>query len=108
MEAPSLNPALKDFWPKPARNRVLYGGRSSSKSWDAAGVAIFLAFNMKLKFMCTRQFQNRIDDSVYTLLKIQIERFGLRSHFRILDNSTSAPRRAVSLCSMACGAKLMK
>lgn len=86
MEAPSLNPALRDFWMTPARNRVLYGGRSSSKSWDAAGFAIFLAQQMKLKFLCTRQFQNRIDDSVYTLLKIQIERFGLRSKFRILDN----------------------
>jgi phage terminase large subunit len=70
----------------PARNRVLYGGRSSSKSWDAAGFAIFLAQQMKLKFLCTRQFQNRIEDSVYSLLKIQIERFGLRSKFRVLDN----------------------
>jgi phage terminase large subunit len=70
----------------PARNRVLYGGRSSSKSWDAAGFAIFLAQQMKLKFLCTRQFQNRIEDSVYSLLKIQIERFGLRAKFRILDN----------------------
>lgn len=71
---------------EPARNRVLYGGRSSSKSWDAAGFAIALAQMMKLKFLCTRQFQNRIEDSVYTLLKIQIERFGLQSKFRILDN----------------------
>jgi phage terminase large subunit len=86
MEAPSLNPVLKSFWMTPARNRVLYGGRSSSKSWDAAGFAIFLAQQMKLKFLCTRQFQNRIEDSVYSLLKIQIERFGLRSKFRILDN----------------------
>jgi len=86
MEAPSLNPALRDFWMTPARNRVLYGGRSSSKSWDASGFAIFLAQQMKLKFLCTRQFQNRIEDSVYSLLKIQIERFGLGSKFRILDN----------------------
>lgn len=71
---------------EPARNRILYGGRSSSKSWDAAGFAIYLAQQMKLKFLCTRQFQNRIEDSVYSLLKIQIERFGLRSKFRILDN----------------------
>lgn len=86
MEAPRLNPFLRDFWMTSARNRVLYGGRSSSKSWDAAGFAIFLAQTMKLKFLCTRQFQNRIEDSVYTLLKIQIERFGLRSKFRVLDN----------------------
>ncbi len=63
----------------PARNRVLYGGRASSKSWDAAGVAIAIANNCGAKFLCTRQFQNRIEDSVYTLLIAQIERFGLRT-----------------------------
>lgn len=84
--APSLNPALRNFWLEPARNRVLVGGRSSSKSWDAAGFAIFLAQRMRLRFLCTRQFQNKIEESVYTLLKIQIERFGLQKQFRILDN----------------------
>ncbi|EJD1357995.1 PBSX family phage terminase large subunit, partial [Salmonella enterica] len=38
---PTLNPALRNFWTTQARNKVLYGGRSSSKSWDAAGFAIF-------------------------------------------------------------------
>lgn len=83
----TLNPVLRDFWRTPARNRVLYGGRSSSKSWDAAGFAVFLAANFKVRFLCTRQFQNRITDSVYTLIKIQIERFGLKSEFTILNNS---------------------
>lgn len=84
--APSLNPALREFWLKPARNRILYGGRASSKSWDAAGFATFLASNYKLRFLCARQFQNKIEESVYTLLKIQIERFGLLGRFRIMDN----------------------
>lgn len=90
---PTLNPVLQDFWlarTNPAgesiRNRVLYGGRSSSKSWDAAGFAIFLASNLKIKVLCARQFQNKIEESVYSLLKLQIERFGLQRQFRILDN----------------------
>lgn len=84
----TLNPVLKDFWTaKGMRNRVLYGGRSSSKSWDAAGFAIFLASNYKIRFLCTRQFQNKISESVYTLLKIQIERFGLSDQFEILSTS---------------------
>lgn len=62
---------------------MLYGGRSSSKSWDAAGVAIALAQWTKLRFLCTRQFQNKIEESVYTLLKLTIERFGLRGQFDI-------------------------
>lgn len=81
-----LNPALKDFWKKRARNRILYGGRSSSKSWDAAGHAIYLAQAYKVRFLCARQFQNKITESVYTLLKIQIERFGLADDFEITNN----------------------
>lgn len=88
----TLNPALRDFWLTPARNRVLYGGRASSKSWDAAGFAIFLACTTKGRFLCTRHFQNKIADSVYTLLVKQIDRFGLRSQFKILDNSIVCPR----------------
>lgn len=87
LSEPSLNPVLRDFWTTPARNRVLYGGRASSKSWDAAGFAIFLASNYKVKFLCVRQFQNKIAESVYTLLKIQIERFGLQDEFTILRDS---------------------
>jgi phage terminase large subunit len=89
----SLNPTLENFWHAavnesgdPIRNRVLYGGRASSKSWDAAGFAVFLASNYKCRFLCARQFQNKIEESVYSLLVIQIERFGLRDQFRILDN----------------------
>lgn len=90
---PSLNPALQPFWltthddaGEPIRNRVLYGGRSSSKSWDAAGFAIFLAQSCRVRILCARQFQNKIEESVYSLLKIQIERFGLQSQFHVTDN----------------------
>jgi phage terminase large subunit len=82
-DRPSLNPALRPFWKAKARNRVLIGGRASSKSWDAAGFATYLADNAKLRVLCVRQLQNRITDSVYTLLKIQIERFGLSERFDI-------------------------
>ena len=82
----TLNPALKRFWLAKARNRVLIGGRASSKSWDAAGFATFLTDNYKLRVLCVRQLQNRIEESVYALLKIQIDRFGLNDRFRILDN----------------------
>lgn len=82
----SLNPVLRPFWTTRARNKILYGGRASSKSWDAAGMAIFLANKYKLRFLCVRQLQNKIEESVYSLLKIQIERFGLQDNFRVLDN----------------------
>lgn len=90
---PTLNPVLFDYWITPTnekgeavRNRVLHGGRASSKSWDAAGFAIWLACRLKIKVLCARQFQNKIEESVYSLLVLQIERFGLQRQFRILDN----------------------
>ena len=85
--AATLNPALRGFWETPARNRVLYGGRASSKSWDAAGVALFSAQAAKLKVMCVRQFQNRIDDSVYSLLKNRINDFGFNHKFEVQRNT---------------------
>ncbi len=80
---PQLNPVLRDFWRTPARTRVLYGGRAASKSWDAAGVAILIACQSKARILCTRQFQNRIEESVYTLIKDRISAFGLRAQFVI-------------------------
>lgn len=82
-----LNPVLKEFWEAPARNRVLYGGRASSKSHDAAGMAIFLASEYQVKFLCTRQFQNRIADSVYPLLKLKTQEFGLYDEFKFTESS---------------------
>lgn len=81
-----MNPNLKDFWLTPSRYKVLYGGRDSSKSWDAAAHAIRLANDLPVKFLCTRMFQNRIEESVYTLLIQQIERFGLRKDYKITNN----------------------
>ena len=83
----TLNPALREFWQTPARNRVLYGGRASTKSWDAAGVALFGAQAAPLKIMCVRQFQNRIEDSVYTLLKSRIGHFGMKDLFDVQRNT---------------------
>lgn len=79
----SLNPALKPFWRTKADLKILKGGRASSKTWDAAGFAVFLASRYRVKFLCMRQFQNKIQESVYAILKIQIERFGLLDQFDI-------------------------
>lgn len=63
----------------------------SSKSWDAAGVAIAISMECSTRILATRQFQSRIDDSVYTLLKIQIDRFGLKKRFAIYHNRIECP-----------------
>ena len=81
-----MNPNLKDFWATPSRFKILYGGRDSSKSFDASINAIRLANELPLRFLCTRMFQNRIEESVYSLLVSQIHRFGFTANYTILKN----------------------
>ena len=85
-----INPALRPFWAAmktpegdDVRFRTLYGGRMSSKSHDAASNAIRRADAMEQRFLCLRMYQNRIADSVYTLLKDKIDYLGLSSRFQI-------------------------
>lgn len=46
-------------------------------------MAAFLARNYSLRFLCIRQFQNRIADSVYTVVKEKIEAAGWQGEFDI-------------------------
>lgn len=85
-----LNPALRPLWSATktpdgddVRFRVPYGGRMSSKSHDAASNAIRRADFMQQRFLCLRMYQNRIADSVYTLLKNKIEYLGLSRNFKV-------------------------
>jgi len=90
-----LNPNLKEFWNgkncnympmKHVRYRVLYGGRASSKSHEFATMLVVLSIQKKMKILCTRAFQNRIQDSVKGLIESKISLMGLDSKFTILNN----------------------
>ena len=78
---PTLNPNLKDFWLDDndklikSRNVILYGGRASSKSWEFAGRLAQIGQEYKTRALCVRRYQNKIKDSVYTLIKNQIDNF---------------------------------
>ncbi|MCP4056658.1 MAG: PBSX family phage terminase large subunit [Pseudoalteromonas sp.] len=89
----TLNPNLKDFWYNSdenkfvkARNRILHGGRASSKSWEYAGRSAQIGQEYKTRFLCVRRYQNKIKDSVYTLIKNQISNFDLGG-YRVLASS---------------------
>lgn len=85
---PLLNPNLKGFFETPGvRNYVLYGGRASSKTYHTAGFCVFLASQFRVKFLCVRQFQARIADSVKTVIEEAIRAEGLVDEFRITDDS---------------------
>lgn len=78
-----LNPNLKEFWSTRKPYKLLKGGRFSSKTQDAAGMAAYIARNYSVRFLCIRQFQNRITDSVYTVIKDKIEAAGWADEFDI-------------------------
>ncbi len=82
---PSMNPYMKEFWSITKRYKTLYGGRASSKTWDAALQAVRLSSNMTVKFMCVRQFQANIRESVYTILVDTIARCNLTDEYHITD-----------------------
>ena len=83
-----MNPSLKDFWAtQDVRYRILYGGRASSKSYDAVAELVRLTSKYKTKVLAARQFQNKITESVYTLIVETIERFGIKDHYTITERS---------------------
>lgn len=65
---------------KPARFKVLYGGRDGAKSWSIARWLVLEGAESPLKIGCFREVQKSIKDSVYQLLVNQIQELGL-SHF---------------------------
>lgn len=81
-----LNPALQGFFETPGiRNYVLHGGRASGKTMHTAGFCVYLACNYRVKFLCVRRFQARIQDSVKSVIEHQIWQGGLQDDFVITD-----------------------
>lgn len=76
-------PAKLKFLFLPSRYKVLYGGRAGAKSWGVARALCLLGMQKKLLILCTREFQNSIDDSVYKLLVEQIKALGLDKFYQI-------------------------
>ena len=80
---------IKAFEPLylPARYKAFYGGRGGAKSWEFARALVAMAHTRKLRVLCAREFQNSIADSVYRLLKDQIDRMGLTGWFNVTQAS---------------------
>ncbi len=79
-----LAPKLKEVFGKPARYRVAYGGRGSSKSWGFARMFLIeMLQNPGKPFLCARELQNSIKDSVHKLLSDQVHMMGLDDYFDV-------------------------
>ncbi len=78
---------LKPLFVEPARYRIAYGGRGSSKSWAIAQMLIVRALERKRRILCCREYQVSIKDSSHKLLTDTIIRMGLESHFDLLETT---------------------
>jgi phage terminase large subunit len=63
------------------RYYVYYGGRGSAKSWAVAQYLLCKSLQSQIKILCTREFQNSILESVYSLFKGLIVRYGMEQYF---------------------------
>lgn len=84
----------KPLWKNAKRRNYIYGGRGSGKSHNVAEYCLFRAYQSKIKVLCTRELQNSIADSVYSLLKNKITDMKLDFFFtvykdRIVGNNGS-------------------
>lgn len=68
---------------KPARYKILYGGRGGAKSWGVARALLLLGTKKPLRILCVRELQKSITDSVHKLLSDQISALGLDPLFNI-------------------------
>lgn len=69
----------------PARYKGAYGGRGSGKSHFFAEQLILKAYASQIRWVCIREVQDTIRDSVRQLLVDKISRFGLESQFDVLE-----------------------
>lgn len=71
----------------PKRFKAPKGGRGSSKSWSVAAWLVMLAAASPIRWLCTREFQKSVKQSVHKLLCDQVKRLGLEHKFVVTEKS---------------------
>ena len=82
-----------DFF-APARYKIAWGGRGSSKSWTFARMLILKGVAKPVRILCARELQNSIQDSVHQLLSDQIRDMGLAHAFIVQEQKIRSRRGA--------------
>lgn len=92
-----LSPRLRDLFFRqgtggnalwiPSRYKVPYGGRGGSKTWGTAGVAVTLGAMKPMRFLCTREYQSSVKESVHQILSSRIIDLGLSPYYEIMHDS---------------------
>lgn len=68
---------------RPARYKILFGGRGGGKSHGVATYLLGLAARRPMRILCAREFQSSIRDSVHKLLADMIEAHRLSDRFEV-------------------------
>lgn len=69
----------------PHRYKVIYGGRGGGRSWGVARYLLIEGGKEPHRFLCTREVQKSIKDSVHRLLQDQISVLGMDHFYEVLD-----------------------
>ena len=90
----NIFPQYKPFFVSPKRFNISYGGRGKGSTWNIARGLLALSCEKPLRILCTREYQNSINESVYQTLASQIVLLGLEENFdvqktRIASNAGS-------------------
>jgi len=72
---------------EPHRYKVIVGGRGKGASWGIARALLILGYQRTLRWLCTREVQKTIADSVHQLLKDQIALLGLGAFYSATDSA---------------------
>jgi len=76
-------PELMVPWLEPRRYKIARGGRGGGKSRTCAAILVRRGARERLRWLCGRQIQKSIEESVYLLLKDEIARQGLGPYYDI-------------------------
>jgi phage terminase large subunit len=68
---------------EPHRYKVFHGGRGGAKSWGVARYLLIDGATKPQRFLCTREVQKSIKDSVHKLLGDQIQTMGLGAFYEV-------------------------
>jgi phage terminase large subunit len=71
---------------RPHRYKVLVGGRGGLKSWSVARALLLEASSKPYRYLCAREVQNSLSESVHQLLSDQIDLLGMGARFDIQEN----------------------
>ena len=80
----------------PSRNKCARGGRSSAKSWGMAGMAVVLGAMHPTRFLCVRELQTSMRQSIHRLLANRIEELGLLRYYDIQAETILGKRKDAS------------